>query len=72
MFGYMKYFLYLCSVKRDIKAKSYAVKKINSVGTSECNDRGMLTTLRETFSGVMSARQGVYKTESKEAANSLV
>ena len=52
--------------------RDYAVKKINSVGTSECNDRGMLTTLRETFSGVMSARQGVYKTESKEAANSLV
>ena len=52
--------------------RDYAVKKINSVGTSEYNDRGTLTTLRETFSRVMSVHEGVYKTKGKEAAKSSV
>ena len=52
--------------------RDYAINKINSVWTSEFNDCGTLTTLRETFSEVMSVHESVYKTKSKEAAKSSV
>jgi hypothetical protein len=52
--------------------RDYAKERINPVGTSGLDDRGVLGVAWETVSGTMpEKRLATSKTESKEAAKSL-